>query len=50
MSHNKHSETLAILIIVIPNVTVEVKEPEKQHIAETFKTRNLYEDSESHKD
>lgn len=50
MSHNKHSKTLAIVIIVIPNVTVEVKEPEKQHTAETFKTRKVYEDSESHKE
>lgn len=41
---------IAIIIIVIPNVTVEVKEPEKQHTAETFKTRMVYEDSESHKE
>lgn len=50
MSHNKPSKTLAILIIVILHVTGEVKEPEQQHTAETFKTRNLYEDSESHKE
>lgn len=44
MSHNKHSKTLAILIIAIPNAAAKVKELEKQHTAETFQTRNLYEE------
>lgn len=50
MSHNKHSKALALLIIVILNATVEAKEPEKQHTTETFKPRDLYEDSESHQE
>lgn len=41
---------LAILIIVILQVIVDVKEGGKQQIVKTFKIGNLYECSESHRE
>ena len=40
----------AVLIIVILNVTMEGKEAEQQQAVKTFKARNSYGGSESHKE